>query len=222
LSADIKSNLKVLRERISRACLRAHRLPSEITLVAITKQVTPEIINQAFGFGVRDFGENRVQETESKFSFYSQLRPQPTLHMIGHLQSNKVKTVLRLCDIIHSVDSLKLAQAIDRQADRKIPVLLEVNIAREATKSGFSLVELEAAVTTISNLPNIDLCGLMTVAPATDNPEKVRPLFGLLREVKERYRLEHLSMGMTGDFEVAIEEGATMIRIGRAIFGERD
>ncbi len=221
MSADIEANLKGVRECIDRACLRANRLPSEITLVAITKTVAPEIIEQVFGLGIRDFGENRVQETENKFSFYSQLRPHPTLHMIGHLQSNKVKTILRLCDIIQSVDSLKLAQAIDRQADRKIPILLEVNVAGEDSKSGFSLMEIEQVIKNVLTLKNLELRGLMTVAPVVNNPEEVRPFFRQLRELKNNYNLKHLSMGMTEDFEIAIEEGATMIRIGRAIFGDR-
>ena len=221
MSTDIESNVKGVRERIAVACLRANRQPSEITLIAITKTVAPETIEQAVRLGIRDFGENRVQETENKSIFYSQLRPHPTLHMIGHLQSNKVKTALRLCDVIHSVDSLKLAQAIDRQADRKIPVLLEVNIAGEASKNGFSLAEIGQTFKTISDLKNLELRGLMTVAPVADNPEEVRPFFRQLRELKERYNLKDLSMGMTEDFEIAIEEGATMIRIGRAIFGDR-
>ena len=221
MNTDIEANLEGVRERIAQACLCANRLPAEITLIAITKSVAPELIEQAFRLGIRHFGENRVQETENKASFYSQLLPRPTLHMIGHLQSNKIKTALRLFNMVHSVDSLKLAAAIDRQADRKIPILLEVNIAAEASKSGFSLMEIDQAVKNISELKNLELCGLMTVAPLADNPGKVRPVFGQLRELKDRYGLRHLSMGMTEDFEIAIEEGATMIRVGRAIFGER-
>jgi pyridoxal phosphate enzyme (YggS family) len=221
LNTDIEANLKVVQERIARACLRANRLPSEITLIAITKSVAPEFIEQSFRLGIRDFGENRVQETKNKSSFYGQLQPHPTLHMIGHLQSNKIKTALRLFDMIHSVDTLKLAQAIDRQADRKIPVLLEVNIAGEFSKSGFPLTEIGHAAKTISDLKNLDLRGLMTVAPFTNNPEEIRSVFRKLRELKEIYNLRHLSMGMTEDFEIAIEEGSTMIRIGRALFGAR-
>jgi hypothetical protein len=222
VSADVRSNLQVVRERIARACLRAKRSPGEITLIAVTKTVAPEIIEEAFNLGLRDFGENRVQEAESKADYFTGLQPRPALHMIGHLQSNKVRVALGLFDIIHSVDSLKLAEAIDCQAGHKTPVLLEVNIASEASKHGFSLQEICPALAAIPRLTKIEVRGLMTVAPMVDDPEQVRPVFRKLRELRDIYKLEHLSMGMTDDFEVAIEEGATMIRLGRAIFGERE
>ncbi len=222
MSADIRSNLESVRERMARACQRSHRSPEEITLIAVTKTVAPMIIEQAFNLGIRDFGENRVQEAESKTTFFAGLQPRPTLHMIGHLQSNKVKAALGLFDIIHSVDSLKLAEALDRQAVHKIPILLEVNAAGEVSKSGFSLLEIGPALQALANLKNIEVRGLMIVAPIESDSEKVRPVFRQLRELRDIYKLEHLSMGMTGDFEVAIEEGATMIRLGRAIFGERE
>ena len=221
MNSDIRVNLESVRERIARACLRANRSPDEITLIAVTKTVPPDVIEQAFRLGIRDFGENRVQEAEKKADFFTRLKPRPNLHMIGHLQSNKVKAALGLFDMIQSVDSLKLAEAIDRQAVSKIPVLLEVNVAGEVNKSGFSLEGIGQAVKALSATNNIEVRGLMTVAPVVENPEQVRPIFRRLRELRDVYKLQHLSMGMTADFEVAIEEGATMIRLGRAIFGER-
>ncbi len=221
MSADIRSNLESVRERIARACWRCNRSPAEITLIAVTKTVSPDFIEQSFNLGIRDFGENRVQEAERKADFLAGLQPRPTLHMIGHLQSNKVGTALGLFDMIHSVDSLKLAGALDRQAIRKIPILLEVNASGEVSKRGFSLPEIGAAIKALANLRNIEVRGLMTVAPIESDPEKVRAVFRQLRDLRDSYKLEHLSMGMTDDFEVAIEEGATMIRLGRAIFGER-
>jgi len=211
----------MVRKRIAGACLRAGRSPEDITLIAVTKTVDPGLIKEAYLLGVRDFAENRVQEAERKAEFFRGLQHRPVLHMIGHLQSNKAKIALGLFDLLQSLDSLKLAEAIDRQAGRKIPVLLEVNVAGEASKSGFSLQEIGTAVEFLARLKNIEVRGLMTVAPAVEEPEQVRPVFRRLRELRETYRLQHLSMGMTDDFETAIEEGATMIRLGRAIFGER-
>jgi pyridoxal phosphate enzyme (YggS family) len=141
--------------------------------------------------------------------------------MVGHLQGNKAKIAVELFDIIHSVDSVKLAGILSRRLDRPLPVLIEVNVSGEATKVGFSLGELVAAVKEIGQLPNLKLMGLMTVAPVTAEPEAVRPVFRKLRELRDSLGLKHLSMGMTDDFEVALEEGATMLRIGRAIFGDR-
>ena len=221
MTADIRANLTAVRERIARACLRAARSPDEVTLVAVTKTVPEESIRLAYDLGVRDFGENRVQEAEGKSAFFSALQPRPRLHMIGHLQSNKVRTALGIFDFIHSVDSVKLAQTLARQAERPIPVLLEVNVAAEASKTGLAVAEVAPALAEITKLANLDVRGLMTVAPLADDPEAVRPVFHKLRELREAYGLQQLSMGMTDDFEVAIEEGATMIRLGRAIFGER-
>jgi pyridoxal phosphate enzyme (YggS family) len=219
--ADIKSNLESLEKRIARACLKARRTPSEVTLIAVTKTVDPASIEFAHNLGLRHFGENRVQEAEVKIKALSQLRPHPTWHMIGHLQSNKIKPALELFDTIQSVDSLKLALAISQRSHKKFPILLQVNVAAEATKSGFSVDELRPAWETISLLPGIEVRGLMTIGPLVEDVEKVRPVFRKLREMRDSLRLEHLSMGMTDDFEIAIEEGATMIRVGRAIFGER-
>lgn len=234
---DIADNLERVRERMAEAARRAGRNPEEITLVAVTKTIEPAIVKEAIDLGLTDFGENRVQEAEGK----APLLPEVTWHMIGHLQRNKVKKALLIFDIIHSVDSLRLAQEIDRRASRigvGVPVLLEVNLSGEATKYGFRMApcvtrgeEKEAFfsyVEEILTLPCLEVKGLMTMAPLVAHPKKARPYFkrlrGLREELKERFpqaRWEDLSMGMTDDFEVAIEEGATMVRIGRAIFGER-
>jgi pyridoxal phosphate enzyme (YggS family) len=189
--------------------------------VAITKGFEAQAIRAAFDSGIRDFGENRVQEVEGKIAQLIDLRPAVTWHMVGHLQSNKAKIAVELFDIIHSVDSVNLAGILSRRLDRPLPVLIEVNVSGEATKIGFSLGELVAAVKEIGQLPNLKLMGLMTIAPFMADPEEVRPVFRKLRELRDSFGLEHLSMGMTDDFEVAIEEGSTMLRIGRAIFGER-
>ncbi len=215
-------NLESVRLRIARACRRAGRSPEEVTLVAVTKGVAPSVIAAAFELGIRNFGENRVQEAEEKIKQLSHLNPRPVWHMIGHLQSNKVKPALALFDIIQSVDSVKLAQLISRYTRKKVPVLLQVNVSGEASKSGFPLSEIGQAFEAISRLPQIGIKGLMTIAPVGDNPEDVRPVFRKLWELGDSFRLEHLSMGMTDDFEVAIEEGATMVRLGRALFGERN
>ncbi|MDP2917503.1 MAG: YggS family pyridoxal phosphate-dependent enzyme [Dehalococcoidia bacterium] len=218
---DIRASQESVRLRIARACRRAGRSPEEVTLVAVTKGVAPSVIAAAFELGIRNFGENRVQEAEEKIKQLSHLKPRPVWHMIGHLQSNKVKPALALFDIIQSVDSVKLAQLISRYTRKKVPVLLQVNVSGEASKSGFPLSELGQAFEAISRLPQIGIKGLMTIAPVGDNPEDVRPVFRKLWELGDSFRLEHLSMGMTDDFEVAIEEGATMVRLGRALFGER-
>jgi pyridoxal phosphate enzyme (YggS family) len=189
--------------------------------VAITKGVEVPAIRTAFNLGIRNFGENRVQEAEGKIVQLADLKPDVTWHMVGHLQSNKVKTAAELFDIIHSVDSVRLAEILSRRVEKSLPVLLEVNVSGEATKGGFSVGETEAAVKEIKQLINLKTIGLMTVAPFVTDPEAVRPVFRKLRELRDSLGLEHLSMGMTDDFEVAVEEGATMLRIGRAIFGER-
>jgi hypothetical protein len=218
---DIEANVRDVNRRIARACERSRRSPDEVTLVAVTKGVETSAIRAAFDSGIRDFGENRVQEAEGKIAQLSDLKPAVTWHMVGHLQSNKAKAAVELFDIIHSVDSVRLAEILSRRAQKTLPVLLEVNVSGEVTKAGFSLGELVVAVKEIGQLPNLKLMGLMTVAPVTTEPEAVRPVFRKLRELRDSLGLKHLSMGMTDDFEVAIEEGTTMLRIGRAIFGER-
>jgi len=218
---DIEANIREVQRRIAQACERSHRSLDEITLVAITKGVEVPAIRTAFEYGIRDFGENRVQEAEGKIAQLAGLKPAITWHMVGHLQSNKAKSAVELFDIIHSVDSIKLAEVLSRRVEKPLPVLLEVNVSGEATKGGFSVGETEAAVKAIKQLPNLKVLGLMTVAPFVADPEEVRPVFRKLRELRDSLGLEHLSMGMTDDFEVAVEEGATMLRIGRAIFGDR-
>ncbi|MDO8614739.1 MAG: YggS family pyridoxal phosphate-dependent enzyme [Dehalococcoidia bacterium] len=202
------------------ACRRCGRSPEDVTIVAITKGFPPAAIQQAVSAGFRHLGENRVQEAQAKRPALADL-PGVTWHMVGHLQSNKVKTALELFDIIHSVDSLHLAEAISRRALREAPVFLEVNVGGEVTKHGFTLAELPQRYESIARLPKMDVRGLMTVAPLAPHPDGVRPVFRRLREAAAALGLRELSMGMSDDFEAAVEEGATHLRIGRAIFGER-
>ena len=218
---DIEENIQEIEGRIAAAAGRAHRSPDEITLVVVTKTIEPPLIQQAFKAGIRHFGENRIQEATDKIEKLSSLEPSPTWHLIGHLQTNKAKTAAELFNIIESVDSVRLAELLSSHALHYLPVLLQVNVSGESTKSGFSPAEVPAAVEKISDLPNLEIKGLMTIAPLTDNPEEVRPVFRQLRSLRDSLGLEQLSMGMTDDFEVAVEEGATILRIGRAVFSER-
>jgi pyridoxal phosphate enzyme (YggS family) len=218
----IDRNVHEIQRRIAVAAEKAGRSPSSITLIAVTKTVGADKIRQASAAGIRHFGESRVQESRAKIELLSSLQPQPIWHMVGHLQTNKAKLAADLFDFIHSVDSLKVAQAISTHASRYISVLIQVNLAGEETKSGFAPAEVGSAVAGISHLPKIEVKGLMTIAPYTRDPEEVRPIFRELRGLRDSLGLEQLSMGMTDDFEVAVEEGATMVRIGRAIFGDRE
>ncbi len=238
----ISANLEGVRKRIARAARGAGRDPDEVTLVAVSKMVEPARILAAYDLGVRAFGENRVEEAEGKLPLLAQAIAQrggtaPAWHLIGHLQSRKSARALELFDIIHSLDSVHLAQRLSRQAaelGRVAPVLLELNVSGEETKYGFpaSAAEHEAtlvqAVADIAALPGLEVRGLMTVAPLGEDAEQARPYFRWLRAWRDRLAQrfpgcswEQLSMGMTDDFEVAIAEGATMVRIGRAIFGAR-
>jgi pyridoxal phosphate enzyme (YggS family) len=218
---SIEDNIREVRMRIARACEKSYRSSQEVTLVAVTKGVPTATIRDAFDFGVRDFGENRVQEAEDKILQLSDIRQNVTWHMVGHLQSNKARRALDLFDIIHSIDSVRLADILNVRAKRAVPVLLQVNVSGEATKSGFAVGDVAKAVEEIKRLPNLEVVGLMTIAPLVAAPEDARPIFRRLRELRDQLGLKHLSMGMSDDFEVAIEEGATIVRIGRAIFGER-
>ena len=218
---DIAENIREVQRRIERACVRSHRSPDEITLVAVTKGFGPQVIRAAYDSGIRDFGENRVQEAEGKITQLSELRPTITWHMVGHLQSNKAKAAVQLFDIIHSVDTVRLAGVLSKIVKKPLPILLEVNVSGEQTKAGFAAKEVESSIVDLKRLMNLNVLGLMTVVPMAADPEEVRPVFRKLREIRDSLGLGHLSMGMTDDFEVAIEEGATMVRIGRAIFGER-
>ncbi len=219
----IAERLQAVRLRIAAACLRSGRSQEEVTLVVVGKGFPPEAIREAVAAGVRHLAENRVQEAQGKRPLLADLPAGVVWHMVGHLQTNKVKTALNLFDIIHSVDSLHLAEEISRRAPRqvRVPVFLEVNVTDEATKYGFSPEELPRAAEAAARLPNLDIRGLMTVAPLVADPEEVRPVFRRLREMSRSLGLPELSIGMTDDFEVAVEEGATHVRIGRAIFGER-
>lgn len=223
----LAENLEEIQQRIDAACTRARREPSSVELVAVTKGQSPDAVRAAADLGLTLFGENRVQEGKMKISMCpGRLR----WHMIGHLQSNKARDAVHFFSMIESVDSLALAQEINKWADKSaktMPILLEVNIAGEASKFGYRPEILRAELVQINALPKIEIHGLMTIAPWTSEPEKVRPVFRRLRELKTECEnilgapLPHLSMGMSGDFEVAIEEGATMIRIGTALFGAR-
>jgi pyridoxal phosphate enzyme (YggS family) len=218
-TSDIAQNLKATKERVAVSCQRANRSPDEITVIAVSKTKPSSIIEAAFEAGSTHFGENRVQEAEEKIKSLPHINP--TWHLIGHLQTNKAKTAVQLFDIIHSVDSVKLAEVISKYADNNIEILLQVNVVEEESKGGFTVAELTQALTTIDELPNLKVEGLMTIAPWVSDAEEVRPVFKRLKELRDALGLKHLSMGMTDDYEVAIEEGATMIRIGRAIFGAR-
>jgi len=222
----LAENFAVIEQRIADACARANRSRESVLLLAVSKGMPPELINEAAGLGQVFFGESKVQEAKAKIPLCpSRARWQ----MIGHLQSNKCRDAVQLFEMIQSVDSLALAQELNKWADKfgkTMPVLLEVN-SGEATKFGFKSDDLLAGLETINALPRLELHGLMTIAPWSPTPERARPCFQRLRELKSECEqklgasLPHLSMGMSGDFEVAIEEGATMVRIGTVLFGAR-
>lgn len=225
---SVLENLNRVRERMNAAACRAGRDPGGIKLVAVTKTVPVAIIKEALSGEITCLGENRVQEFLQK---YPQLPPELEWHFIGHLQTNKVKKIIGKINLIHSLDRWPLAEEIHRaacEAGRVVRVLVQVNAAGEETKYGLSLAEAEDFVAEASRLSGLEVCGLMTIAPWCKNPEEVRPIFRQVRELARRMgdrvqgvKLEILSMGMTGDFEVALEEGANILRIGTAIFGER-
>jgi hypothetical protein len=220
---SIADNIARLRGRIAAAAKRAGRDPSRVRLVgasAISKGVSDAAVLEALDAGLTDLGENWLQEAEARIErLSSQVAGRATWHFIGHVQRNKVPGVLKLFDIIHSVDSIKLAERLSERAERPVRILLEVNVAGEASKYGFAPAEVAPAVATVGCLPHIELAGLMTIAPQVDDAEATRPVFRTLRELAAANGLRELSMGMTEDFEVAVEEGATMVRLGRAIFG---
>lgn len=218
----LRTNLAGVRAQIERAAGRARRDPADITLVAVTKYAPDEAVRGLVSLGLCDLGEARPQQLEARRS----LAPDVRWHLIGHLQRNKVRPVLPIASLIHSVDSLKLLERIGQiagelgQASR---VLLEVNVAGEASKDGFPLDELRAQWANCLAVPNVEIRGLMTMAPLADDPESARPVFRGLRQLRDDLRtaavsLPDLSMGMSGDFEIAIEEGATLVRIGSALF----
>jgi len=231
----LEHNLRSVQERIAAAAARVGRDPAEITLVAVTKTQSPTIIRAAYQLGLREFGENRVEEAETK---QPELPDDIAWHMIGHVQSRKAGRVASLFKVVHSVDSIKLARRLDRACEGRIyplPVLLECNVSGEEAKYGFAADRWEqddvrrsalwSAVDEMVALPNLVVQGLMTMAPIVADPEQARPVFIRLRRLRDalaknfdRADWSQLSMGMTDDFEVAVEEGATMIRVGRAIF----
>jgi len=218
--SEIPSRLEAVRARIVAACERSARDPASVTLVAVTKTHPVSAIEEAMRVGQRHFGENRVQEGVAKIDA---LRATATTwHLLGPLQTNKIRAALGSFDILHGVDSERLATAVNDRAGRPVRCFLEVNVAGEASKHGLPAAEAARAAAAIGVLPNIDLLGLMTVAPVVDDPEDVRPVFRTLRELRDAIGLRELSMGMTDDFEVAVEEGATVVRVGRAIFGPRE
>ena len=226
----LRENLQEVEERIQEACRRAGRDRSEVTLVAVSKTKPVAILQEAYDLGVRVFGENKVQEIREK---YEALPKDIEWHMIGHLQTNKVKYIVDKVRLIHSVDSLRLAEVIEKEAgkhNRIVDILLEVNVAEEESKFGLKMPEVIPMAEKVVQLPHIRLRGLMTIAPFVENPEKNRAIFANLHDlyvdIKEKNidngTVSILSMGMTNDYEVAVEEGATMVRVGTGIFGARD
>lgn len=226
----VKENLEQVEARIQAACTRAGRNRSEVTLVAVSKTKPVSMLEEVYGAGIREFGENKVQEMMDK---YEVMPNDIHWHMIGHLQRNKVKYLIGRVSLIHSVDSLRLAQEISAQSVKhgvNTNILIEVNIAGEETKFGTGREEAIALAEEAAKLPNIHICGLMTIAPYVDDPEDNRVYFRQIRELSvdidakkiDNVSMQILSMGMTGDYEVAIEEGATHVRVGTGIFGERD
>ncbi len=227
--AQLADNIAHVRSTIAEAARQAGRTPGEVTLVAVSKTMPVALVRMAYNLGVSHFGENRVQEALPKIEAF---HPEGMYwHMIGHLQSNKAGKVVAPFDYVQSVDSLHLALALDRYADqhgKRLPVLLQVNVSGEASKEGIPLAGAPELARQVLALPHIEVQGLMTIAPLVENAEEVRPVFRKLRMLRDRLRIElpggawqHLSMGMTDDYSIAIAEGATIVRIGRAIFGER-
>ena len=226
----IKNNLAEVEKKICSACKRAGRDRDEVTLIAVSKTKPVEMLEACIDNGITVFGENKVQELCGK---YEVLPKELHWHLIGHLQRNKVKYITDKVELIHSVDSLRLAEAISEDAVKKsvnVDILIEVNVAEEDSKFGVKTDETENLIRQISLLPNIFVKGLMTIAPYTEVPEENRTIFRTLKQLSvdidkkniDNVSMNILSMGMTGDYEVAIEEGATMIRVGTGIFGERD
>jgi pyridoxal phosphate enzyme (YggS family) len=228
----LEGRLRAIRERIGEAAARARRAPDEVQLVAVSKTVPVGVLREAYALGLRVFGENRVQEAQEKIATLA--LPDIRWELIGHLQTNKASRAAELFTRVQSLDSVRLAEALSTRASalgKTLPVLLEVNVAGEESKSGFALDEALDAARAIVALPSLRPEGLMTIAPLVDDPEDVRPVFRALRELRDQVRgaaplgndggWRELSMGMSDDFAVAIEEGATLVRLGRAVFGAR-
>ena len=228
---ELQNNLKEVESKICAACERSGRKREEVTLIAVSKTKPSEMVQTLYNEGVRDFGENKVQEILAKAPM---LPDDIRWHMIGHLQRNKVKQVVDKTCLIHSVDSLRLAEEIEHEAAKAkhnliVPILLEVNVAEEESKYGFTVDEVMPAIETIAGFSHISIKGLMTIAPNVENPEENRPIFRKLKQLSvdiinkniDNISMDVLSMGMTNDYEVAIEEGATIVRVGTGIFGTR-
>ena len=226
----LKENLKNVESNIAKSCEKAGRNRDEVTLIAVSKTKPVEVLQEAYDLGVRVFGENKVQELVDK---YEALPKDIRWHMIGHLQTNKVKYIIGKVEMIHSVDSLKLAETIEKESAKKnciTKILVEVNVAEEESKFGLHMEEVIPFIEKISTFEHIQLCGLMTIAPFVENSEENRTIFANLHKLSvdimgkniDNRNVSVLSMGMTNDYEVAIEEGATMVRVGTGIFGERD
>lgn len=226
----LKENLDLVKENIEKACKKINKNPREITLVAVTKTISEDVINESTKYGVTDIGENKVQEITRK---YDQINEDIKWHLIGHLQTNKVKYIIDKVDLIHSVDSFKLAKEIDKRAksiNKTMEVLLQLNISLEESKFGVNEDEILNLVKDISKLENVKVMGLMTMAPYYQDPEDTRIIFKKLKEIFEQLKynkynnvkMKYLSMGMTSDYIVAIEEGANIIRVGTGIFGKRE
>ena len=222
--ADVPRRLAAVRQRIRHACESADHDPAAVTLIAVAKTFPADAVAAAHDAGQIDFGENRVQEGLAKIDELADRGIDgPRIHLIGQLQRNKARHAGSFASV-QSIDSLRLAETVSRRLDpdrAPLPVLLEVNLAGEASKGGMPPGDLEAALRAVAALPNLHVDGLMTVPPLTADPEDVRPYFRTLRQLRDRLGLRELSMGMSNDYAVAIAEGATMVRIGRAIFGER-
>ncbi|SDX86466.1 YggS family pyridoxal phosphate-dependent enzyme [Lachnobacterium bovis] len=226
----LEQNLQDVQSKIESACKRAGREPKEVTLIAVSKTKPEEMLQTIYDCGVRDFGENKVQELTRKIEA---LPNDIKWHMIGHLQTNKVKYIVGSVELIHSVDSIHLAKEISKQSVKKDVVshiLIEVNVAEEESKFGLKTDEVLSVIKEISKLPNLKIDGLMTIAPYVINPEDNRNFFRRIKQLAvdiseqniDNVSMNILSMGMTGDYEVAIEEGATIVRVGTGIFGERN
>ena len=223
-------NLQEVEHNIQEACKKTNRSRDEVTLIAVSKTKPVSMLKEVYDLGVRNFGENKVQELSEK---YPQMPNDMKWHLIGHLQTNKVRQVIDKACLIHSVDSVRLAETIEKEAAKKdiiIDVLLEVNVAEEESKFGFKVNEVLSAIETIATFPHVRIQGLMTIAPFVENPEENRSIFASLQKLSvdisnkniDNVNVDILSMGMTNDYQVAIEEGATMIRVGTGIFGERE
>ena len=226
----ITENLEQVRRNIVEACKAVNRDPSEVTLISVSKTKPVSMLQEAYDAGSRDFGENKVQEIMDK---YPQLPSDIRWHMIGHLQRNKVKYIVDKVALIHSVDSLRLAETIENEAAKHnvtVPILIEVNVAQEESKFGLKTEEVLSLVESIAVLPHINIKGLMTIAPYVEDPEENREIFRELKKLSvdiaakniNNVNMSVLSMGMTGDYQVAVQEGATMVRVGTGIFGERN